>query len=143
MLYFSLSFSSVLTHIFPNHVDSRENTVTKRALISPFLGPNSLACCNKKGITALSDCGASSKPTRSSNWDHGYLIKTNGLSGHQSFKSQKAFRCSVCQLADHYQGLYEIYTVGGLTTTFIMRYYWDVLTHSIYKTPLPSPRHRD
>lgn len=68
MLYFSLSFSSVLTHIFPNHVeDSRENIVTRRALIFSFLGPNSSACCNRSGLTALSACGAPTKSERGSN----------------------------------------------------------------------------
>lgn len=58
MLYFSLSFSSVLTHIFQISVYSRENIVTRRSLIFPFLGPNSLACCNKKKLKALRDYGA-------------------------------------------------------------------------------------
>lgn len=47
MLYFSLSFSSVLTHIFRTHVDSRENIVTRRALIFLFLGPNFSATAKK------------------------------------------------------------------------------------------------
>lgn len=62
MLYFFLSFSSVLAHIFPNHVDSRENIVTRRVLIYFLLGRNSEACTNKKGLRAPRDRGTTHPP---------------------------------------------------------------------------------